>query len=224
MSRDIPRRDALKRMGAGAMGLGAGYSLPSPVLESFLRMAGEGAYAWEFFTAAEVETMNVLADMIIPPDERSGGATDAGTVEYVDFVLSVSDDATQLMWRAGLAWLDTECGQLHEEVVGDIAPPEGAARPRTRFVDCAPELRARVLDSVAWPERAVLELEEQAAWFSRARDLVGSGFFTSRIGVEDIGYMGAYMRPAWDGAPPEALEELGLSYEKWDARYGGGSE
>lgn len=216
----IPRREALKRMGTGAMGMGAAYAVPPPVLESFLRLIRTQEYAWEFFTPPELETMRVLADTIIPADERSGSATDAGTVEYVDFILSISDEDAQAEWRDGLAWLDAECARLHAELGEGVAEPgDGDAGP-TRFVDCAPGLRARVLNQVAWPEGAAPGLELHAEWFSRVRDLVGSGFFTSRMGVEDVGYIGGYMRPSWEGAPPEALAELGLSYDEWDARYG----
>ena len=242
--RDIPRRDALKRMGGGFLGLSAGYALPAPVLESFLRRVRAQEYAWEFLRPGEVGTMTALADTVIPADERSGSASDAGTVEYVDFILSISDEEEQARWRDGLAWLDAEANRLTRELLGSLEPgpesgdaarataegadvtpaaeggSEGGGPPAVGFAEATAGIRAQVLNQVAWPDGALPGLEERARWFTRVRDLVGSGFFSSRMGVEDIGYVGAMMRPRWDGAPREALAELGLSYEKWDARYG----
>jgi hypothetical protein len=216
--RDISRREALKRIGGSALGMGAGYALPSPVLASFLRRLQEG-YEWAFLRPDEVETMTTLADTIIPADGRSGSASDAGTVEYVDFVLSISDGREQVEWHEGLRWLDRMAVRLRAERAGEQAPEaeEGA------FARVSEEIRREILDRVAWPEEVAPGLEERAEWFTRVRDLVGAGFFSSRMGVEDVGYMGNVMRPGWEGAPPEALEELGLSYEAWDRKYGDGS-
>jgi hypothetical protein len=201
----MDRRHALKTMGAGTLGLGAVYGLPGPALERFARALRAGTYQLAFFTADEAATVRVLADMIIPADERSGSASEAGTVEYMDFVLSESDAATQELWRFGLTWLDDATRGAHG----------------VPFVDASPAQRGEVLDLVAWPERAAAVSRRAVEWFTRARDLVGSGFFSSRIGVEDIGYVGGYVTPGWSGAPPEALEELGVSYAEWDRRYGG---
>ncbi len=222
---DISRREALRRMGGGALGLGAGYALPSPVLASFLRRQ-EGGYEWAFLRPGEVETMTALADTVIPADERSGGASDAGTVEYVDFVLSISDGREQVEWREGLRWLDVQAFRRREEGASGEGGGAAAASARSddgAFAEASPEVREEILDQVAWPEEAPPELEDRAEWFTRVRDLVGAGFFSSRMGVEDVGYEGNVMRPGWEGAPPEALEELGLSYEAWDRKYGDGS-
>ena len=200
----MDRRDAVKAMTLGAVG--AGYAVPGPLLEEFLRALEKGSYQARFFGAAELETMRLLADMIIPRDERSGSATDAGTVEYVDFVLSASDEEARGRFRRGLEWLDREARER------DGSPD---------FVNARAETRAAILDLVAWPARAEPRYADQVAWFNRARDLVGSGFFSSRMGVEDLRFVGGTVNPVWTGAPPEALAELGLDgYEAWDRRYG----
>src|SRR5437762_193241 len=60
------------------------------------------------FTPHEWETVRALVDLIIPKDERSGSATEAGVPEFMDFMLG--DDADlQTPMRGGLAWLDREC-------------------------------------------------------------------------------------------------------------------
>lgn len=203
----MERREAIKVMGAGVLsvgGLSTGYAVPAPLLERFLRSFAEAPYQERFFSARSLETVRVLADMIIPRDGRSGSATEAGTVEFMDFMLSESDEDVQEQWRAGLAWLDAEVWQRF-----------GVAR----FVDATEAQRGEVLDMVAWPERAEPRHAEQVVWFNRVRDLVGSGFFSSRMGVDDLGYVGGVVNPVWEGAPEEALDELGLSYDAWDRRY-----
>src|SRR5205809_3416129 len=65
-------------------------------------------YEPKHFTAHEWETVRLLVDLIIPKDERSGSATDAGVPEFIDFM--VGDDADlETPIRGGLAWLDHEC-------------------------------------------------------------------------------------------------------------------
>lgn len=203
---DMNRRDALKTMGGGAFGLGAAYGVMPELLERFRRVLAQGQYEYRFFAPPELETMRMLADMIIPRDHRSASATDAGTVEYADFVLSEGDEETRATWRDGFAWLDGECWQRYGT---------------SRFVECAPGERSEVLDAIAWPQRAETRYRSAVQWFNRVRDLVGSGFFSSEVGVEDVGYIGGVFNPDWRGAPPEVLEELGVSYDEWERRYGG---
>jgi hypothetical protein len=50
------------------------------------------------------------------------------------------------------------------------------------------------------------------AFFNRFRDFTASAFFSSRMGTEDLKYIGNTPLPAWDGCPPEALQKLGVSY------------
>jgi gluconate 2-dehydrogenase gamma chain len=94
-------------------------------------------------------------------------------------------------------------------------------RFRRPFLECGEAQRAQVLDDVAWPARARPEHADAAAFFSRLRDLTASAFFSSAMGVEDLRYQGNVFNPEWRGAPQQALDELGVSYEEWDRRYGG---
>ena len=50
-------------------------------------------------------------------------------------------------------------------------------------------------------------------FFSTMRNLTASGFFSSKIGMADLQYMGNVARPEWNGCPDEALAHLGISYE-----------
>lgn len=201
----MTRRTAILTIGGGALAVGAGYTLLGPLRARFEAMRASGAWTWLVFTPAEVETMRALADMIIPADEVSGSASDARTLEYADFVLSESNDTTRTAWHDGLTWLTDECRRRYD---------------RPGFADCSETGRAAILDDIAWPARAEERFREAAQWFTRVRDLIGSGFFSSRIGVQDLGYAGGIFNPDWRGAPPEVLEQLGVSYDEWNRRYG----
>ncbi len=202
----MTRRTALLTIGGGALALGAGYALLGPLREKFETLRASGEWTWRVFAPAEVETMRPLADMIIPGDETSGSATDAGTLEYADFVLSESNDDTRNAWHTGLAWLTEECRRRFG---------------KPGFAACSETERAAILDDIAWPARAEVPFQDAAKWFTRVRDLLGSGFFSSRAGVADLGYFGGVFNPGWNGAPPEALKELNVTYAEWDKRYGG---
>ena len=158
--------------------------------------AGPKGYAPTFFTPHEWDTVRVLVDLIIPKDERSGSATDAGVPEFMDFLMTDGSDQQRTAMRGGLAWLDIECRKRFGKTL----------------VECAEAERATVLDSVAWPAKAPPDLSHGVAFFNRFRDLTASGFFSSKMGVADLQYQGNTFVMEWNGCPPEVLERLGLTY------------
>jgi len=113
----------------------------------------------------------------------------------MDFMLSAYDDM-QLPMRGGLAWLDAEC----------------RARFGLDFLHAADAQRRAVLDDIAWPKRAKPEHSQGVAFFNRVRDLTASGFWSTRMGVEDLQYLGNQVVPHWDGCPEPALKKLGVTY------------
>ena len=148
-----------------------------------------------FFTAAEMATVTLLADMVLPADEHSGSASEAGVPEFIDFMMvDTRDAALPGRVRGGLAWLDAETRRRHQR----------------SFVEASEEERAALLDDIAWPARAPQELSHGVAFFSLFRDLVASGFWSSEMGIQDIGYMGNTAVVEWRGCPPEALGRLGM--------------
>lgn len=201
---DFTRREALTVLGAASLSAATPGPLRANLPPEIRRaaVAAEqalllGQYEPVFFTPAEWRTVRLLADMVIPRDEVSGSATDAGVPEFIDFTV---DDRPHLRVpiRGGLGWLDDECRERY-----------GAA-----FVDCAASERAELLDAIAWPDRAASEVSQGVAFFNRFRDLVASGFYTSRIGIEDLQYRGNTYVTEWTGCPPEATGHLGVSYEE----------
>jgi len=153
-------------------------------------------YAPTFFTAHEWETVKVLADLVIPRDERSGSATDAAVPEFMDFMMGDRPDG-QVPMRGGLAWLDNECYE----------------RSGKTFLQCSESERSAVLDDIAWPKKAKPEHTQGVAFFNMFRDLTASGFWTSKIGVTDLDYQGNTFVAEWKGCPDAALRKLGVTYE-----------
>jgi gluconate 2-dehydrogenase gamma chain len=203
----IDRREALRRV--GLVPLAAGFALSPARLQAAQEHVHKGAAIAaaqgkptppRFFTAREWATVRVLSDVVIPRDERSGSATDALVPEFIDFVLDDplaeprEAESLQTRVRGGLAWLDRECRRRFAKA----------------FVECTGDERAAVLDDIAWPEKTSPEMGPGAAFFSLFRDLVASGFWSSRIGVEDLRYTGNTFVAEWRGCPPEVLAKIGL--------------
>jgi hypothetical protein len=195
---DLTRREAVGLV-AGIPLLAAGLS-PAAIARATeaarAALSGPTPFVPQFFTAREYATVRVLTELVIPRDGRSGGALDAGVPEFMDFILA-ENPGMQTGIRGGLAWLDGESQERfgHE------------------FVDVTDVERRAVLDDIAWPRRARPEHSQGAAFFTRFRDLTASGFFSSRIGVEDLRYLGNTALAEWRGCPPEALEKLGVRYD-----------
>jgi len=153
-----------------------------------------GRFVPRFFTPHELATVSLLADLIIPRDERSGSATDAGVPEFMDFMM-VDDPQRQTAMRGGLALLDRLC----EERFGKS------------FVACADAERTQLLDVIAFPANAPASLSHAVVFFSSFRDLTASGFWTTKIGIADLQYQGNTFVADWDGCPAEALKHLDVS-------------
>jgi hypothetical protein len=159
-----------------------------------LRRRGQ-AFQPQFFTPHEYQTVRILVDLILPRDERSGSATDAGVPEFMDFIVN-DQKGQQTPMRGGLGWLDIECRE----------------RFGRDFTDCDDAQRRALLDDIAWPAKARPEMSQGVAFFDRFRDLTATGFWSSKMGVEDLGYMGNTAVPEWKGCPEEQLKRLGVSY------------
>jgi hypothetical protein len=136
-------------------------------------------------------------DLIIPRDERSGSATDAGVPAFIDFML-IDRPNMQTVIRGGLTWTDAECERRFGKT----------------FVACTDAQRRELLDDIAWPKRARREMSQGVAFFNRFRDLTASGFWSSKMGVEDQRYIGNTYVREWTGCPDAALEKLGVSYQE----------
>jgi hypothetical protein len=195
------RRDALKLLTAAPLAAGVAWSADDAEAASALAQAAlqqataATPFTPKFFTPHEWQTVRLLVDLIIPRDERSGSATDAGVPEFMDFIV-LDQPVRQTAMRGGLVWLDREC-QLRFD--------------RT-FVACSDAERKALLDDIAWPDRATPERAHGVAFFNSFRDLTAAGFWTSRIGITDLQYLGNRSVAQWRGCPDDALKKLGVAY------------
>jgi len=148
-----------------------------------------------FFTAHEHATVAVLVDLIIPRDERSGSATDAGVPAFMDFMM-IDQPLRQVAMRGGLALVD----RLSTDRFG------------RRFVNASDPQRRQLLDEIAYVSNPDPGLTPAIAFFSSFRDLTASGFWSTRMGVADLQYSGNVFVDEWNGCPDAALKKLGVSY------------
>lgn len=150
----------------------------------------------KFFSGHEMATITILADIIIPRDEVSGSASDAKVPDFIEFIVKDKSEH-QIPMRGGLRWLDMQCLKRFEKT----------------FKDCTSLQQIEVVDLIAYPERAKKdkELTQGAAFFTLMRNLTATGFYTSEIGVKDIGY-GGNMANKWDGVPEDVLKQYNVAY------------
>ncbi len=192
---EINRRRMLTVLGAAPAVAAVSFAprtVQAYMAERAAQAAAAAPYARRFFTEHEYATVMALADLIIPRDDRSGSATESGAHEFIDYIVAEQPDR-QTRMRGGLAWLDTECRRRFDST----------------FLESSDADRRAVLDDIAYPAKAQPNMRHGVRFFSELRDLVAAGFWSSRMGVDDLGYTGN--RPTtWDGPPREVLERLGL--------------
>ncbi|TKB98199.1 gluconate 2-dehydrogenase subunit 3 family protein [Pedobacter cryotolerans] len=205
------RRDSLKALGLTALSttvlVGACNSDVKKETSSTVLEPQAGREKWEverdeklksetFFTKHEMATITVLVDIIIPRDNVSGSATDAKVPEFIEFIVK-DMPYHQTPLRGGLKWLDIQCFNQFEKP----------------FVEASAQQQISIIDEIAYPIKAKPEMSAGVAFFNRMRDLTASGFYTTEIGVKDIGYVGNTPNQ-WDGVPADVLKQYGLENVK----------
>jgi gluconate 2-dehydrogenase gamma chain len=166
---------------------------------SFNRMPEEEAaykkiIAENFFTEDEMATIGVLSDIIIPKDEVSGSATDAKVPDFIEFIVKEKPEF-QIPMRGGLRWLDLQSAKIFKK----------------SFREATSQQQITLIDQIAYPNKAKAEMKQGVAFFNLIRNLTASGFYTSEMGVKDVGYMGNQPNQ-WNGVPDDVLKQYGLSY------------
>lgn len=158
----------------------------------------------KFFTEHEMATIVVLEDIILPKDDVSGSASDAKVHDFIEFIVKdVPSHQTPL--RGGLRWIDMYCLNHYGKT----------------FKDCDKKQQLELVDQIAYPEvkDAIAktgrvrkpEMAQGISFFNKMRDLVMTGFYTSEIGVKDLGYLGNAPNK-WNGVPDDVLKQYGYAY------------
>ncbi len=150
----------------------------------------------KFFKANEYAMVGLLVDLIIPRDERSGSATDAGVPQFMDFMM-IDQPRRQVAMRGGLAMIDRL----------------SVSRFVKRFTAASDAQRRQLLDEIAYTTNPDPGLSQAVAFFSSFRDLTASGFWSTKMGIADLQYQGNVFVDEWTGCPASALKRLGVSYE-----------
>src|SRR6266403_5192610 len=191
-SESVTRRDILRTLAFGAVGGSVLQVIPAQAAEFVHqtvrkeKAASAGKYAPKYFSAHQYDTLNLLCDTIIPKDDHSGGAVEAGAPEFIDLLTS-ENEKYQLRLGGGLVWLDSYC----------------ADRYAKSFLECAPEQRTQILDLIAYRKNAKADasLSQGVAFFAFLRKMTCDGFYTSKIGIADLQYIGNTSVREFPGCP-----------------------
>ena len=147
-----------------------------------------------FFTPEEMTSITILGDIIIPRDTVSGSASDAKVPDFIEFIVKdMPEHQTPL--RGGLRWLDLQCLNRYGKA----------------FKDCNQKQQMEIVDEIAWPKKAKPEMMQGVAFFNLMRNLTATGFYTSEMGVKDVGYIGNVPNQ-WNGVPDDVLKQYKLAY------------
>ena len=146
----------------------------------------------KYFTDHELATITVLADIIIPRDEHSGSASDAKVVDFIEFIVK-DEPEHALPMRGGLRWLDVKCLNVYG----------------SEFKSCTPQQQEAICGQIAYPMLAKPDMLPGVTFFNKMRELTAIGFFTSKIGIADLGYKGN-SPGKWEGVPADVLKQYGL--------------
>lgn len=172
---------------------------PAMAAASPASAATEAGYTPKVFNPHQWKTLQVLSDRILPADDRSGSATAAGVPEFMDDWLNMHEDQMRTAVLGGLTWIDMECNRQFSH----------------DFADCSETQQRQILDRIAYPAKAAPDDSGAVAAFGHIRDLVLGGFYSSKIGIEDLRYQGNKMLESWDGCPESATARLGVDYSNW---------
>jgi gluconate 2-dehydrogenase gamma chain len=190
----ITRRDALRNLAVGVAGGSVLQVIPAQAAELAHQLIQQektgspaGMYKPKFFPAHQYQTLLFLCDVIIPKDEVSGGAVEAGAPEFIDLLTS-ENESYQLILGGGLMWLDNFCSDRYNHT----------------FLECTPQQQKEVLDLIAYRKNANADplLSQGIAFFAKLRGMTCDGFYTSKIGIEDLKYIGNTALASFPGCPP----------------------
>ena len=190
----ISRRDVLRNLAVGAAGGSVLQVIPAQaavlahkMIQKEKAASPAGNYAPKYFSPHQYQTLLRLCDLIIPKDDVSGGAVEAGAPEFID-LLTRENKEFQVALGGGLMWLDNFCSDRYQHL----------------FLECVPAQQKEALDLIAYRKNAVSDpsLSQGVAFFAKLRKMTCDGFYTSEIGIEDLKYIGNTALAEFPGCPP----------------------
>ena len=190
----LSRRDLLKSLSMGAVAGSVLRAIPLQAAEYAHSLVqaeksdlGSTGYTPKFFPPHQYKTLQRLCETILPVDAESGGAIEAGAPEFIDLLTS-ENPGYQLELGGGLQWLDSACRDRYAAVYLDSAWPQ----------------QKEILDLIAFRKNAESDksLSPGIEFFSLLRNLTSDGFFTSKIGIQYLGYIGNTFLMDFPGCPP----------------------
>ncbi len=151
----------------------------------------------KFFSNDELLTLDKLCNLIIPPNDF-GSITEAEVVQLIEF-MAKDIPSYQEPLRKGLSWINNESNNRFNNL----------------FIDIPYSSQKEILDEIAYydPNKNMNDLPEPVQWFNLLRNLTMTGYFTSEVGIKELGYKGNTPN-VWDGVPQNVLDQYGLSYDK----------
>jgi hypothetical protein len=153
--------------------------------------------ATQYFENSEINTITRLANLILPPSPE-GSIEDAGVPGFIEF-MAKDFPGLQTRIRGGLMWLDSYSNRSF----------------KTIFLNCTEDQQHEILDQIAFPDPDAKEQKQEVQFFSLMRNLVMTGYFTSEVGIKELGYEGNQPN-VWNGVPDDVLKDHGMSYdESW---------
>jgi gluconate 2-dehydrogenase gamma chain len=190
----VSRRNVLKSLSMGAVAGSVLRAIPLEAAEyahsliaSEKANAKAGDYVPKYFDPHLYKTLQTLCETILPADADSGGAIEAGAPEFIDLLTSENPDYQEKV-GGGLMWLDSTC----------------ADRYGNAYLDCTPHQQKEILDLIAYRKNEMQDesLIPGVEFFSFLRNLTADGFFSSKIGIKYLGYIGNTFLLEFPGCPP----------------------
>ena len=150
--------------------------------------ASTGVYKAKALNPHEYQTLEKLADLIIPPDEKSPGAVASGACEFIDLLASQNPRLLEI-YTGGIAWLDQATRRRYS----------------TDFLSAKPNQQTALLDLISYRKNESPELGPGIHFFDWARRMVVDAYYTSPAGIKALGYMGNTAVAKFE-VPQEAID------------------
>lgn len=164
----------------------------------------EGEVPWERTMSEEqLKLAAVLADIILPHvSSASPSATEVKVPDFIDEWISApypNQQRDRKIVLPGLLWMDREAER----------------RFGKNFVGLDSKQAEAICDDICHPVKGSSPMAEGSRFFAVFRGLTLGGYYTTAVGMKDVGYVGNVPLASFDGPPPEVMKRLGIDRQPW---------